>query len=201
MSGARSWRTVLGSGLLGFVAAVAVVLGSASTVWAATAGPALRLVAEPAPHDSHAVELLATIQVPAAPASSKSASLAGAKVSFSVHVIQFAGAPLLALGTATTNAAGVATLTYRPTWSGRQALVATAANTAGTTLASATTSFAASNPTHPFAGTVEALRPDGTIGQAVAAVLLAIVAVLWITLIAVVVRVNLGLAARREQGA
>lgn len=120
MSRPLSWRTVLRGGLLGVVA-LAAVLGSVSPAWAAASEPTLRLVAEAAPHDPHAVELLATLQVPAAPASSKPASLAGAQVSFSVHVSQFAGAPLLALGTATTNAAGVATLTYRPTWTGRQA--------------------------------------------------------------------------------
>lgn len=197
MNRPRWWRTVLRGGLLGVVA-IAVVLGSASTVWAATSEPTLRLVAVGAPHDPHAVELLATLQVPAAPASSKPASLAGAQVSFSVHASQFAGAPLLTLGTATTNAAGVATLTYRPTWTGRQALVATAVNAAGTTLAAATTSFSATSASRPLAGTLEAVRPDGTIGQATAGVLLTIVVVLWVTLIAVVVRVNLGLSLRRQ---
>lgn len=190
-------RSALRSALLALAAAV-VVLGSASTAWAATFGPALRLVAQQAPHDPGAIELLATLQLPAARASSKPASLAGAQVSFSVHVSQFTGAPLLALGTATTNAAGVATFIYRPTWTGRQALVATAANKAGSTLASATASFAATIASHPFAGTVQAARPDGTIGRVVAGVLLGIVAVLWIALIAVVVRVNLGLVRTRS---
>jgi len=197
VSGLRLSRTVLRSGLLALAVAVTVVLGSASTACAATTGPALRLIAEQAPHDPHAVELLATLQVPE-PVSSKSGSLVGAQVSFSVHLSQFTGAPLLMLGTSTTNAAGVATLTYRPTWTGRQALVATAANTAGTVLASATASFAATSASRPFAGTVQALRPEGTIGQTVAGALLAIVALLWIAPIAVVVRVNLGLAAGRK---
>ena len=193
MNGPRSKRTVLRSGLLTLVATVVVVLGASSTAWAAASGPALRLVARQAPHDHGVVELVATLQMPAALASSKPASLAGADVSFSVHLSQFSGAPLLTLGTATTNAAGVAALAYRPTWTGHQALVATAVDAAGTTLASATASFAATRATHPFAGTVQAARPDGIIGRWVAGVLLAIVAVLWVTLIAIVVRVNLGL--------
>ena len=193
MSRSISGSSVLRSGLLALVAAIVVLLGATSTAWAAT-GPALRLVAHRAPHDPHAVELVATLQMPASAASSKKpASPAGAEVSFSVHLSQFSGAPLLSLGTAATNAAGVATLVYRPTWTGHQAIVATAANAAGTTLASATASFAATWATHPFAGTVEAVRPDGVIGRWVAGVLAAIVAMLWVTLIAVVVRVNLGL--------
>ncbi len=192
MSGSISWKSVLRSGLPALVAAIVVVLGASSTAWAAT-GPGLRLVARRAPHDHGAVELVATLQMPASVAPSKPASLAGAEVSFSVHLSEFSGAPLLALGTATTNGAGVATLAYRPTWTGHQALVATAANAAGTPLASATASFAATDATHAFAGTVQAVRPDGVIGRWVAGVLLAIVAMLWVTLIAVLVRVNLGL--------
>lgn len=197
MSGSRSRRTVIQGGLLVLAAVVVALLGSASMAWAAGSRPALRLVAKQAPHDPRALELLATLQVPAA-ASSKPASLAGARVSFSVHVSQFAGAPLLTLGTATANAAGVATFIYRPTWTGRQVLVATATSAAGADLAHASASFVVTTASHPFAGAVEALRPDGTIGQAVVGVLLAIVLVLWIALIAIVVRVNLGLAAGRK---
>lgn len=186
-------------GLLALVAVIVAVLCASSTAWAAASHPALRLVARQAPHDRGAVELIATLQMPASVASSRSASLAGAEVSFSVHLSQFSGAPLLTLGTATTDAAGVAALVYRPTWTGRQALVATAASAAGTTLASATASFAATSATHPFAGTVQAVRPNGVIGQWVTGVLLAIVATLWITLIAVVVRVNLGFVPGRKR--
>jgi hypothetical protein len=118
-------------------------------------------------------------------------------VSFSVHLSQFAGAPLLTLGTATTDARGVATFTYRPTWAGRQELVATVTTAAGTEVGS-TTAFTATSAVHPFAGTVQAARPDGTIGRWVAGVLLGIVASLWVALIAVVVRVNTGLGAGEE---
>jgi hypothetical protein len=198
----QAWRVVLAGGLLagGLMAvllAVGSMLGLASPAWATSQPFGLALRAEQVPRDPHGIELVATLTGPVGQ-TSKPGSLAGDSVSFSVHLTQFAGAPLLSLGSATTNAAGEAVLTYRPTWTGRQALVATATNTAGTALASATASFSAASAAHPFAGNVQALRPDGTIGRAVAGVLLAIVAVVWIALIAVVVRVNLGLAARRK---
>ena len=188
---------LLAGGLMAVLLAVGATLVFASPAWGTTQPFGLALRAEQAPRDPHGIELVATLTGPVGP-TSKPGSRAGDSVSFSVHLTQFAGAPLLTLGSATTNAAGEAVLTYRPTWTGRQALVAIATNTSGTTLASATTTFSAASAAHPFAGTVQALRPDGTIGRAVAGVLLAIVAVLWITLIAVVVRVNLGLAARRK---
>jgi hypothetical protein len=172
--------------------AVGATLGFASTAWAATNAPSLRLVAAQAPSDSPAVALVAPLTRPVG-SSSQPGSFAGDSVSCSVHLDQCVGAPLLTIGAATTTAAGTATFTYQPTWTGRQALVATVTDAAGNTLASATTSFSATSAAQPFAGTVQAVRPDGTIGQAVAGVLLAIVVVVWIALIAIVVRVNLGL--------
>ena len=198
-------RVALGGALLASTVGVVLLaagatLGLSSTAWAATRPPALTLRAEQATRDPHSIELVATLTGPVG-ASSDPAPLSGASVSFSVHLSEFAGAPLLSLGSATTNGAGEAVLTYSPTWTGRQGFVATATNAAGSTLASATTSFDASGAVHPFAGTVQAVRPDGTIGQATAGVLLAIVAVVWIVLIAVVVRLNLGLGARAKGAA
>ena len=187
---------LLAIGILAMLLAAGAVLGVASTAWAAAGPPVLSLKAAQAPGDPHGIELVATLTGPGGSAPTVG-PLPGDSVTFSVHLTEFAGAPVLTLGSATTNAAGRAVLTYRPTWTGHQALVATATDASGTTIASATTSFTASSAIHPFAGTIEAVRPDGAIGQAVAGVLLAIVAVLWIALIAVVVRVNLGLAARR----
>ncbi|MDA8269522.1 MAG: hypothetical protein M0Z63_03665 [Actinomycetota bacterium] len=180
--------------LLGTLPVVAVVLGVASPgTWAATAGPSLRLAAAPAPGNAHTVDLVATLQEPAG---QSAAALSGISVDFEVHIGEFAGAPLLDLGSATTDAAGRAVLTYQPTWTGSQSLVATATDSSGNTLASATTSLTAAVATTPFAGAIESVRPDGTIGQAVVGVLLAIVVAVWIALIAIVVRVNLGLHRR-----
>ncbi|MHB1740045.1 MAG: hypothetical protein ACYCXA_11345 [Actinomycetes bacterium] len=186
-----------GAMLTGLVIAT-VVPSAVASAWAATPAPSLSLSAQQATQAPRAVELVASLEEPTGSAAgSRPASLAGVSVSFSVHLQQFAGAPLLALGSATTNAAGEAVLTYEPTWTGHQGLVATATTAAGTTLASATTSLNATSAARPFAGTVQAVRPDASIGRAVNGGLLAILAVLWITLIAVVVRVNLGLTARR----
>lgn len=188
---------LLAGGVIAVLMAVGAMLGFSSPAWAATPATSLTLRAEPAPRDPHGVELVATLSRPGG-SPAKSGSLAGDSVSFSVQLTQFAGAPLLTLGSSTTDAAGEAVLTYHPTWTGRQVLVATATSTASTTLASATTTYSAARAAHPFAGTVQAVRPDGTIGRAVVGVLLATVALLWIALISVVVRVNLGLTARRD---
>ncbi len=175
--------------------AVPTVVGAAAPVWADGATPSIQLAARP---HGHAVRLVATVEVPVAGSpTSAGAPVAGATVSFSIRLGEFAGAPLLSLGSATTNADGTATFSYTPTWTGRQTIVATAADTTGATIASATRSFSAAWAAHPFAGAVQAVRPDGAIGSVVAAVLLATLAVLWITLIAIVVRVHLGLTARR----
>lgn len=171
------------------------LLGAAAPVWADGVTPSIRLAARPS---GHAFRLVATVDGPTASSpTSAGAPVAGATVSFSIRLGEFSGAPLLALGSAATRADGTATFTYTPTWTGRQTVVATAADASGATIASATTSFNAAWAAHPFAGTVQAVRPDGTIGSVVADVLLATVAALWITLIAIVVRVHLGLTARR----
>jgi ABC-type antimicrobial peptide transport system permease subunit len=190
----RPRRATLGVGLIAGLLGIGAVLGFASIAGATTVPPALTLRAEQAPGDPQAVELTASlVQTPGS--SVQPGSLAGDSVNFSVHLDEFAGAPLLALGSATTDATGTATMTYRPTWTGRQALTATVTDASGNTLGSAVTNFTADSADRPFVGTIEAARPDGTIGQAVAGVLIALVVILWVTLIAVVVRVRFGIAA------
>ncbi|MHB8435208.1 MAG: NrfD/PsrC family molybdoenzyme membrane anchor subunit [Acidimicrobiales bacterium] len=198
-SHARPRRAAFGAGLLGVLIAGGIVLGVVSTARAATRAPLLHVSATQLSHGTRGVELLATLEHPAGASqpAGKTASLRGISVSFSVRLGEFAGAPPLTLGTATTNAAGRALLSYQPTWTGPQVIVATATSSAGTVIASATTRFTAITAAHPFAGAIEAVRPDGKIGQAVVAVLLVVVGLLWITLVAVVVRVRLGLAAAR----
>lgn len=190
----RARRAALAAGLMTALLTAAAPLALASPAQAAAQPYGLALRAEQAPRDPQGIELIATLTGPAP----TPGSLAGNPVSFSVHLTQFSGAPLLTIGSAATNTAGQAVLTYHPTWTGPQAFLATATSTAGTTLASAATSFSAPSAAHPFAGTIQALRPDGAIGRAAAGVLLAIMAVLWITLITVLVRVNLSPPARPE---
>lgn len=119
------------------------------------------------------------------------AAVAGVKVNFSIHLPEFSGSPLLLTGTTTTNAAGIATFVYQPTWKGLQSFVATAVDSSGTVVASASVGVNAAR-TDPFAGAVEAVRPDGVIGRWVVVALLALVIWAWFTLIAIVVRVRRG---------
>ncbi|MHB1500423.1 MAG: hypothetical protein ACYCYK_04525 [Candidatus Dormibacteria bacterium] len=193
----RTLRQVLRLGLLSALVVPALV-GAGVFVQAAGPASSLHLSAHAATHAPQTVLLVATLDgPPAGTPRSGNAPVAGTEVDFSVRLGEFAGAPLLAIGSATTNAEGTAAVAYTMTWTGGQTFVATATDPSGDTIASATTSFTAAQAGHPFAGTVQAVRPDGAIGSVVADVLLGTVTLLWITLITIVVRVNVGLAARR----
>lgn len=183
--------------VLASLVGLAALVGGAPAAWASSAPGALELSARPTPGHPKTVELTAAF---AGPASSEPASIAGATVSFSVQVGEFAGAPALAIGAARTDAAGVATLVYRPTWRGRQVFIATATTATGKVAGTAKASLVVTAATHAFAGTVQAARPDGIIGRWVAGVLLGIVATVWIVLAAVVVRVNLAVGAVGGRG-
>lgn len=178
----------------------AVVLGtggSASAASAASAAPSLTLTArEVGPHQAPGaragVELIARVAGPLRPTDSRRpASRAGVVIDFSLHLQEFSGAPLLGLGTATTNRSGVAVLAYQPTWSGRQDLQASVGSVPGAAQIRATTSIVAT-ATDPFGGTVEATRPDGMIGRWVVAALLALLVFVWVTLFTLVARVRRG---------
>ena len=174
----------------GLVLAGLLVLATGGPAAAGGPSPHLALRAGAVPGARPAVELVARLGEPGAPAGGKATHAGGVTVTFSVRVPEFAGAPLLVLGSATTDRAGEARLTYRPTFTGRQALVATATDTTGATIAAATTTYSAPAAVHPLAGTAEAVRPDGTIGQVVVGVLLGVVVLLWVVLVSVVVRVH-----------
>lgn len=169
------------------LAAGAVPAGSAS---AAQRHETLQLSAERAPAGAKAVELSARLTEAGGTGSAATRPVAGATVTFSLAATEFSGAPLLQLGTATTDGHGLATLSYVPSWRGRQELEASVADSSGNTLAEASTSYLAGAATAPLLAGAEAVRPDGTIGQVVVGVLLAIVAVLWIVLASVVVRLH-----------
>lgn len=193
--GSRLPAGVLGAlALAGFLAPVAVLVGT-GTAGAASSAPSLGLTARTVPHGSPAIEIVARFAEPGG-ATPTSPHLAGVTISFSLHVREFSGSPVLVLGSATTDVNGEAIFTYEPTWTGRQELVGSATNAAGSTLAVATARVVATTATHPLAADTEALRPDGTIGRVVVGVLLATAALLWIVLLAVVVRVYRGLTGR-----
>ncbi len=174
----------LAGGVIGAVLVAALPLGTAAS--AAAPRASLTLSASAVTGGSPKVDLVARL----GRSSVRGAKLAGVKVTFSVEVTEFQGAPPLVLGSATTNASGTARITYEPTWTGAQHLVAAATTAAGSTLATGATTFTARSDVTPLANELQATRPDGGIGKVVVGTLLAIVVILWIVLITVFVRVR-----------
>ncbi len=171
---------LLGSLVVAGTASLALFLGGV----AGAAGAGSLALRAGSPTHGVGTELTAVVD------SAAGAPVANAVVTFAVHVEEFAGAPLLTVGTATTDAAGVAHVTYQPTWAGPTHFVASAA-LGGATVAQGTLT-ATVTQTDPFAGPVNATRTDGLIGRWTVAVLLALVAAMWIILLALVVRVQQG---------
>lgn len=129
-------------------------------------------------------------------ATGRTGNTTGMTVDFYLAASQFAGqfggkAPLLLVGTAKTDASGVATVTYSPTWKGAQSLTAQINDASGNTLATASTTYTAGSASFPFKGTLQSKRPDGMLGRWVGGILLGILAILWLMLIGSAVRVNL----------
>jgi hypothetical protein len=170
--GARRAGVVLGG-------AVFIVVAAFSLPAAAASGPSVALRASNA--SGGGVELTAQVASVTSPAT----------VDYYVHLEEFSGAPLLLIGSSSTNAAGVASVVYQPTWSGPQNFVATVVTSSGAVLGSTSLTVQATK-TDPFAGSVESLRPDGLIGRWVVVALLTLLLAMWITLLAVVVRVQQG---------
>ncbi|MGC8510821.1 MAG: hypothetical protein ACP5PB_08125 [Acidimicrobiales bacterium] len=170
--GARRVGAVLGGVLI-----LVVAMFSLPAAAATGASVALRTSTPP----GGGVELTAQVTPVTAPVT----------VDYYVHLEEFAGAPLLLIGSTTTNATGVASVVYQPTWSGPQDFVATAVTPSGTVLATTTLTVQATK-TDPFAGSVESLRPDGIIGRWVVVALLTLLLAMWFALLAVVVRVQQG---------
>ena len=168
------------------------IAGSALAASAAT-GTTLTL-SSPSPSSQAGVDLTAQV------ANTTAASLSGVTVNFYVHLEEFTGAPELLIGTAVTNATGVASMTYQPTWAGTQRFVASAFDGTGTELATSSLSVQALR-TDPFAGPVQSLRPDGILGRWVVVALLSLLIIVWITLLAAVVRVQQGPVQTNEKPA
>ncbi len=170
--------------LMGLSGALLLSVAMASLPAGASSGTALALTSSsPASHQG--VELTAKVT------SAATTPIAGTIVNFYVHVEEFVGAPVLLIGSTTTNVAGVASITFQPTWAGTQNFEATVVDSAGTTLATTSLTVEAAR-TDQFAGPVQSLRPDGLIGRWVVFVLLSLVIGVWLTLIALVVRVQQG---------
>ncbi len=121
----------------------------------------------------------------------------GERVSFFVVTTEFGSRQLAPIGTAGVAPGGTAEVAYEPTWSGNQEFVAVLGGGAGsTTRASATHGLTASTwyqVTHSQPGklyaTANLARPLSTVGRVFVGVLLLIVALVWLTLLATLIRV------------
>ncbi len=170
--GARRAGAVLGG---------ALILGAAVFALPAAAASGASVVLRASTPPGGGVDLTAQVAPVATPVT----------VDYYVHLEEFSGAPLLLIGSSSTDAAGVATDVYQPTWSGSQNFVATVVTSTGAVLATTSLTVQAAK-TDPFAGSVQSLRPDGLIGRWVVVALVTLLLLMWITLLAVVVRVQQG---------
>jgi len=133
------------------------------------------------------IEAGGMVQLTATLTSPHGQPLPKAKVAFLLSTTEF-GSParLIALGSATTDKTGVATLKYQPKVTGKQGFVATYA--AGAKPVTASTNVAvtvARSPYHPAPA-----KPLASVGNVLVLALFAIVAAIWLTLIAQIWRVR-----------
>lgn len=178
----RAARKVL-AGLLGALITAVSLLMLPACAGAAGSG-SLVLRAGAAPDGAPGVELSAHVV-------GATGGPTPVTVKFYVHVGEFAGAPLLLIGTAALDPSGDGSMVYQPTWPGTQRFVATSVDADGAVLASTARDVSAAQ-TDPFAGAVQSVRPDGIIGRWAVVALLALVIAMWLVLIGTVVRVQRG---------
>lgn len=109
---------------------------------------------------------------------------AGTAVSLFVVTHEFSSSGLMQVGSATTDATGVATATYLPTWTGEEQFVAKVAGPDGSVAgtASATYNVLVDPPGLPTS-VYEYQRPLNTTGHWVVVTLLSIVAIVWVLLL------------------
>lgn len=105
-------------------------------------------------------------------------------VTFFVVSHEFAGGGLMAVGSATTDAAGVAQTTYVPTWTGEEQFTAQLHGAGGTVAASASTTFDVKvDPPGLPKSVTEYQRPMDSVGGVVVRTLLGIAAAVWVLLL------------------
>jgi Ni/Fe-hydrogenase subunit HybB-like protein len=170
--------TVVGVAVGAKPAGAATLTQSASTQAQVTpAATPVALAVAPATAGKATLSLRATVGTPAAPG-------AGATVTFAVVSHEFAGSGLMQVGTATTDAAGVAQIDYVPTWTGNEQFVARVAGPGGSVVASATTTYTVTvDPPGLPKSIYEYQRPLTTTGHWVVVTLLTIVAIIWVLLL------------------
>ena len=124
------------------------------------------------------------------------AGTAGRSVTFYVVTRQFGDERTVPIGSADLERDGTASVTYRPTWNGDQRFVAHLDGdpaTAPSGSASYQVTASTEGPYYPLANQP---RPFGPLGRVFVDVLLATVALVWLTLVLTVVRVARGLPHR-----
>lgn len=111
--------------------------------------------------------------------------LSGRRVTFYVQTTEFSGHGLMTIGHAATDAHGVATDVYLPTWTGTEKFVAkTGAPASGTAPVEASVTFdGTKDPPGLPASVQQTSRPLDAVGNVVVATLLAIAATVWATLL------------------
>lgn len=163
----------------------AAVAASPSTKGRSTSvAPSLILTLSVAPPPGKAMNLVLTSHLMG------SSGEAGQSVSFFVVTREFGRDQDVPIGTATTAANGLASISYKPTWSGEEKFVVklTASSGAGAPTATANYRVTASAP-GPLHATANPLRPLSSLGHIFVGALLGIVVLLWLTLIVILLLV------------
>ncbi|MDA8274705.1 MAG: polysulfide reductase NrfD [Actinomycetota bacterium] len=152
-------------------------VATAATPAGAPAATPVTLAVAPVAAGKATLALRATVGTTAAPGT-------GDAVTFSVVSHEFAGSGLMQVGTATTDAAGIAQVDYVPTWTGQEQFVARVVGPGGSVAASATTTYTVTvDPPGLPKSIYEYQRPLTTTGHWVVVTLLTIVAIIWVLLL------------------
>lgn len=166
-----------GAATLAQAASTQVQVAPAATPAGAPAATPVTLAVAPVAAGKATLALRATVGTPAAPGT-------GDAVTFSVVSHEFAGSGLMQVGTATTDAAGVAHVDYVPTWTGKEQFVARVVDPGGSVAASATATYTVTvDPPGLPKSIYEYQRPLTTTGHWVVVTLLTIVAIIWVLLL------------------
>ncbi len=112
------------------------------------------------------------------------AAASGQKVEFFVQTQEFSGHGWMSVGSTLTNSSGEATYTYTPTWTGETQFGAALGSDASMTAPTVVKTFEVlKDPPGVPQSVIEYARPLGSIGGVLVKSLLAIVAIIWITLL------------------
>ncbi|MDA8399785.1 MAG: hypothetical protein M0008_07010 [Actinomycetota bacterium] len=157
---------------------------NAKSTSSGSAGGGLSLAVAPAQGTGH--QLMLTATVPLAAMNTK-------RVSFFVVTTELGGHRLVPLGSALTDSSGTASVMYQPTWAGKEEFVAEIGRDLTKPLATASKYYVVATAVAgvPPANT-NAPKPLRQVGKDFVAVVLAVVAAVWMTLLITLYRVVVG---------